>query len=109
TTNPTARPPTATPTPSTPLPTLPPSPTPPQHSGSIWISAAELARLPMQGAAWNRLKAAADGDRGAANIADQNSSHDTTTLAVALVYARTGTSSYRQKAADAIASAIGTE
>ena len=75
----------------------------------MWIAPAELARLPMQGAAWNRLKAAADGDLGTAQIADQISTHDTTTLAVALVYARTGTSSYRQKAAEAIASAIGTE
>ena len=67
----------------------------------IWISSAELAALPMSGPAWTRLKAAADGSLGTANIADQNSNHDVNTLAVALVYARTGTAAYRVKAANA--------
>ncbi|HET9223810.1 MAG TPA: alginate lyase family protein, partial [Roseiflexaceae bacterium] len=65
--------------------------------------------LPMSGPAWQQLKAAADGDLGRADIADQNSNHDVRTLAVALVYARTADASYRAKAADAIVSAIGTE
>ena len=55
----------------------------------------------MSGPAWQQLKAAADGDLGTAEIADQNSNHDVRTLAVALVYARTGDSAYRAKAADA--------
>ena len=55
------------------------------------------------------MKAAADGSLGTANVADQSSEHDVKTLAVALVYARTGTTSYRAKAASAIMSAIGTE
>jgi hypothetical protein len=75
----------------------------------IWISPAELSQLPMAGPAWQRLKAAADGSLGVPNIADQDSNHDVTTLAVALVYARTQDPRYRMKAADAIVAAIGTE
>jgi hypothetical protein len=75
----------------------------------IWISRAELLRLPTSGTAWTRLKAAADERLGSGRIADKDSNHDVKTLAVALVYARTGDPSYRRKAADAITSAIGTE
>src|SRR4051812_14610784 len=75
----------------------------------MWISQAELAQLPMAGPAWLRLKAAADGSLGIPNIADQNSDHDVKTLAVALVYARTGNAAYRAKAANAIMAAVGTE
>jgi alginate lyase len=78
-------------------------------ASSLWLSPAELAVLPMSGAAWGRVKAAADGALGSPNIADQDSKHDVKTLAVALVYARTGNASYRAKAAQAILSAIGTE
>jgi hypothetical protein len=63
----------------------------------------------MRGAAWERVKAAADRPLGEADIADQDSDHDVLTLAVALVYARTGDESYRRKAAEAIESAVGTE
>ena len=63
----------------------------------------------MAGAPWERVKAAADGPLGKADIADQDSNHDVLTMAVALVYARTGDESYRKKAAAAIESAIGTE
>jgi Alginate lyase len=75
----------------------------------IWISRAELMRLPTTGPAWERLTEAADEELGEADIADQDSNHDVHTLAVALVYARTGDSGYRTKAADAITGAIGTE
>jgi Alginate lyase len=104
--------PTATKPPATtPTATQPPAPPPPPPGGTkgIWISAAELAQLPMSGPAWQQLKATADGSLGSPNISDQNSDHDVNTLAVALVYARTGTASYRAKAANAIMSAIGTE
>lgn len=75
----------------------------------MWISPAELKRLPRRGIAWEQVKSAADGGLGSADVADQNSHHDVRTLAVALVYARTGDSRYREKAAAAISSAIGTE
>jgi hypothetical protein len=86
-----------------------PTPGSPPISSGIWTSAAELASKPMSGAAWQAVKAAADGSLGSPNIADQDSKHDTNTLAVALVYARTGLAPYRAKASAAILSAIGTE
>jgi hypothetical protein len=83
---------------------------PPIRAGrGIWVSPEDLAGLPLSGRAWEQLKAAADGDLGRPEIADQNSNHDVSTLAVALVYARTSSPAYRAKAADAIMSAIGTE
>lgn len=86
----------------------PPPPTR-KSRNAIWISDAELMRLPTSGPAWDRLIAAADDELGEANIADKDSNHDVNTLAVALVYARIGDESYRGKAADAITAAIGTE
>jgi hypothetical protein len=86
-----------------------PPDTAPRLSHEIWISEEELVRLPTSGPAWDRVTAAADEDLGQANIADMNSNQDVHTLAVALVYARTGDASYRRKAADAITDSIGTE
>jgi hypothetical protein len=104
-------PPTATP-PANPVPptaTPPANPAPPTGGRGIWMSREQLAQLPMSGDAWSRLKSAADGGLGSPNISDQDSAHDVNTLAAALVYARTGQASYRDKAASAIMSAIGTE
>ena len=75
----------------------------------IWLSASEIAQLPRKGAAWRRLKETADRSLGNADISNQNSDHDVRTLAVALVYVRTGKGSYRRKAVDGIVDAIGTE
>jgi Alginate lyase len=89
--------------------TPPPPRTLPGPTEGIWISGEELRRLPTSGAAWERLKAAADGPMRPRDIADQDSNHDVKTLAVALVAARTGDPDYRERAADAIEGAIGTE
>jgi hypothetical protein len=104
-------PPTATPptNPNPPTATPPTNPNPPASGKGIWISREELAQLPMSGDAWSRLKSAADGGLGSPSISDQDSAHDVNTLAAALVYARTGQAAYRDKAAGAIMSAIGTE
>jgi len=75
----------------------------------LWTSSAELSRLPMTGSAWTSLKAVADGSLGTANLADQSNMHGTRVFGVALVYARTGQATYREKARAAIMSAIGTE
>jgi hypothetical protein len=75
----------------------------------IWTSREELARLPMAGPAWEQLKDTADGKLGKARIDDKDNNHDVRTLAVALVYARSGDAAYRAKAADAVTAAIGTE
>lgn len=64
----------------------------PQTSGpgSMWISRAEIARLPTSGAAWNNLVGAARSSWGKPSLSDNNAQHDTSTLAGALVAIRTG-------------------
>lgn len=75
----------------------------------IWISDEELAALPASGEAFERVAAAADGDFGPPNVSALNKPHNTSTLAAAMMYVRTGGESYRAKVADAIMSIIGTE
>jgi len=77
--------------------------------GGIWLSIDQIKALPVTGVAWDNVKSTADKPLGRANIADQTSNHDVSTLATALVYARTGNEAYRTKAADAVMSAIGSE
>lgn len=107
--------PTLIPTPtSTPIPTRTPTATPPRRvvepaADGIWVSASELATLPMEGEAWERLLETADGSLEEPNIAGLDANHDVQTLAVALVYARTGDLNYREKAAQAIRATMGTE
>lgn len=101
---------TTPPATSSPTPTFSTGPLPSgQAKQGIWISPEEIARLPITGTAWNNLKARADSPIGSANLADQNSQHDQSTLAVALVAARTGDPAYRAKAVAAILSAINTD
>jgi Alginate lyase len=88
---------------------VPALPTLQKAASGIWISREELLRLPTSGGAWERMKDTADGDLEDPDVADKDSNHDVQTLAVALVYARTGEASYRAQAAEAIASAVGTE
>ncbi|MEM7111166.1 MAG: alginate lyase family protein [Chloroflexota bacterium] len=64
-------------------------------SPQIWISAAELAQLPTYGEAWDDLLAEADTAAGNPNLGDQNDRTNVTILAKALVYARTGQTTYR--------------
>ena len=85
----------------------PPPPPPPSNSSGIWISAAEIAQLPTSGSAWNALVSAANNIPAAEG--GHNSKHDVHTLAAALVAARTGDASYRNKAEANLAAAIGTE
>jgi hypothetical protein len=82
---------------------------PPARTTGIWVSPAQLQRLPMRGAAWEALKETADDRLRKAKIRNQNSEHDTRVLAAALVYARTGQRGYRNKAASGIMAAVGTE
>jgi hypothetical protein len=95
------------------IPTQSPTPlvtiTPITAKKGIWISQEEIVKLPMTGTAWTNMKATADSNIGTANLADQNSSHDQKTLAVALVAARTGDAAMRTKAVNSILSVIGTD
>jgi hypothetical protein len=80
----------------------------PRPSGGIWVSRAEIAARPASGAAWNAMKASADA-AGGGGLANQDSDDDLHTLAAALVAARTGNGTYREKARAGIAAAIGSE
>jgi hypothetical protein len=55
------------------------------------------------------LLSEAEGSLGTANVGDQDSNHDTATLAAALAAARTGRADLRAKAVDGLVSAINTE
>jgi len=72
----------------------------PASSPGVWISPAEIASLPTSGAAWTALKAAADASAGSPDITCNQDSrtHPGTALAAGMVYARTGITSYRDKA-----------
>ena len=92
-------------------PPPPPPSSPATHSSRerLWIAPDELKSLSMSGSAWEAMLAVAEGDLGQADVADQDSTHDTNTLACALAAARTGSAELHGKAMDAITSAIGTE
>ena len=72
--------------------------------GSLWISPAEIARIPASGETWNNLVMVANRDWGTASLSDNNSFHDTSTLAGALVAARTGNTAMLAKTRAAITS-----
>lgn len=63
----------------------------------------------MMGEAWNSVIQTAEGSLGSADVSDQDSTHDTATMATALAAVRTGRADLRQKAVIGILSAIGTE
>jgi hypothetical protein len=78
-------------------------------STGIWISAAELADLPMSGSAWLRLKAAADAPLKAPPNLSERNRENVQVVAKALVYARTGDEKYRTEVINAVMQVIGTE
>jgi len=90
------------------LPARAPAAGPPLQPG-IWLSPAEVQRLPEHGAAWDELRQMADEPMGHADLANQDSDHDVRVLAAALVSARTGSDRLRRKAAAGIMDAIGSE
>lgn len=63
----------------------------------------------MSGAAWTALKARADTATGTPLISNQDDNTDQTVLAKALVYARTGGTTYRASVLAALKAAVGTE
>jgi hypothetical protein len=75
----------------------------------IWLTRAEVMRLPARGAAWAQLRRLANEPIGRPDLSNQDSRADIETLAAALVYARTGDARLRSKVAAALMSAIGTE
>lgn len=87
-----------------------PSPTislPPTTSTSgIWLSREEIMALPMNGAAWERVKAAANSNWGSACLYDNNCMHDVNTLAGALVAVRTNDAALKAKVIAGLQSAM---
>ena len=78
-------------------------------TGPVLVSVDTLRTKPTSGAAWNGLKAVADQAVGTLTLSDQDENSDITVLAKALVYARTGTASYRSAVVAALKGAINTE
>jgi hypothetical protein len=81
----------------------------PAATRGIWLSRAEASALPATGTAWNRVKKAADSDWGAITLFSTGHTQDTSVLAGALVYAKTGDARYRDKVGTALAAVIGTD
>jgi hypothetical protein len=75
----------------------------PTPSKGIWISPAEVRALPMSGTAWSKVREEAYSDWGRVDLADNGSTHDTSTLAGALVAVRTGDAALRTKVRSALA------
>jgi alginate lyase len=75
----------------------------------VWLTRAEVQRLPQHGPAWDQLKTLADEPMGHADLSDQDSDHDIHVLAAALAWARTDDERYRRKAAAGVSDAVGTE
>ncbi len=99
--------PTATATP-TPAPTAAPAAPAAPAGDYLLISRSTLVSLPTSGTAWSALKNVADGSIGSPDLCYQDNKHAVRTLGVALVYARTGDSTYRTKARNAIMAAMDT-
>jgi hypothetical protein len=70
---------------------------------------ARLLTLPTTGPAWAEMKSVADGDLGEPDLSDQDNDHAVRTLAVGLVYSRTGDTVYRDRGRGEILAAMGTE
>ncbi len=72
-------------------------------------TAAEIARLPTTGAAWQSMKKAANSNDGAPDLSNQDSNQDVIVLAKALVYARTHSAAYRNAVMTNLRAVVGTE
>jgi outer membrane biosynthesis protein TonB len=102
--------PSATPTApqGTPAPTATPAPLP-GRAARVLIAPLDLAGMPMSGPAWTGLLARADTTAGTPDLSNQDDDTDQIILAKALVYARTGTVSYRSSVVAALRAVVGTE
>ena len=79
------------------------------HQIGIWTSAKEVANIPMDNCAWDKLRNAADSaDPDGATVSDQNSNNNAQILASAIVYSRTDIQEYRNKVIYAIEKLVST-
>jgi hypothetical protein len=72
----------------------------------IWISKAELAARPTSGTAWTGLLNAANKTCSTPNLSNQDDSANVCVMAKALVFARTGATSYRTSVVSALRSIV---
>jgi hypothetical protein len=72
-----------------------------QAQVGIWTSAAELSGIPVSGPAWEAVKNGADQNFYPPVIADNNHNSNVYCLAAAIVYARTGDASYKDRVVNA--------
>src|SRR3989338_5352511 len=75
-------------------------------AAGIWISPADLAAKPTSGSAWNGLLSAANSSCGTPDLANQDDGANVCVMAKALVFARTGTTSYRTDVITALRSIV---
>jgi hypothetical protein len=70
-----------------------------QETGSngIWMSEEELSRLPATGDSWDKMMSYARNHTNDPDLKDQDDKTDTNTVAKALVYARTGDTTYAEE------------
>jgi hypothetical protein len=81
----------------------------PTASAEIWITRAEIRKLPTSGPAWRAVKSRADRPAPRPNVRNQNDDTDVATLAKALVYVRTGIQRYRTEVRRSCLAAIDTD
>jgi hypothetical protein len=77
-----------------------------QLPSGIWISQSEILTRPTSGAAWTSLLAAANKSCGTPDLTNQEDPANVCVMAKALVFARTGQSTYRQEVVTALTSVI---
>jgi len=84
------------------------TPTTPSGNGGsgIWIGHDELMARPMSGTAWNNVKSMADSSCGTPDLSNQDDPTNVCVMAQALVFARTGTASYRTNVMTALKSVV---
>lgn len=75
----------------------------------MWLSPAEIRRLPIHGRAWDKVYNAAHDNWGEPNLADQNYNHNTQVLAGALVAVRMGDDGLASKVKSHLRKVPGTE
>lgn len=75
----------------------------------ILLSRAHILQLPAEGAAWDNVVSWADDPLGDLDPFNQNSNSDMVVLAAALVFVRTGDTTYRDKAKNALLNLGSTE
>ena len=77
--------------------------------GAVWLSADEIAALPVEGPAWAGVRAAAARDVRHPDLSNQDDPTNVRVLARALVAARTGDEAVRQEVVRALVRVRGTE